>query len=115
MPTARTQLDRAMTEAAWMRVLIKAARDAGWLCFHAWTAVHSEAGYPDLTLVRGGRVMWIETKREGLQLTGRQRAWCDALRGAGCEVYAPCWPSHADEVYAALGYRDDMDWDGGHL
>jgi hypothetical protein len=67
-----------------LRVLSEAL---GWLYYHTWRSVHSAAGYPDTTLVRGHRLAFAELKREGEQPTEAQETWLSGLRKASVEVY----------------------------
>lgn len=53
----------------------------------------SGKGFPDLTMVRTGRLVFIELKRELGKLGDEQVAWIDDLIAAGQEVHV--WrPSH---------------------
>jgi hypothetical protein len=40
------------------------------------------SGFPDLVLARGGRVLFLELKREGAQARADQLAWVNAINGA---------------------------------
>lgn len=78
------------TEAACQRTIIDAAMLAGWRV-HAQrtartgsggyaTAIQGHQGFPDLVLVKGTTLLFVELKRDK---TGRmgpgQQEWCDAL------------------------------------
>ena len=101
---ARAMVDAASSEADWQRDVVDVAHSLGWMVYHTRFSVGSQSGYPDLTLCRE-RVVFIELKREGRPLTDAQQAWAERLRAAGTEVYAPCYPSDADALYAALAAR----------
>ena len=103
-----------LTEAQMQASIIETARDFGWLCFHAHDSRRSEPGYPDLTLVRPPRLLFIEVKTADGRLSkghwnkGRTRwlpgqdTWRDALvQCPGVEYYL-CRPSNLADVYAAL-------------
>lgn len=63
---------------------------AGWLGFHVYhthDSRHSTAGYPDLTLVKPGRFIMVELKRETGRLSAAQQVWLDELAAAGVETY----------------------------
>lgn len=80
------------------------ARLCGWRLAHfraAWTkdgwrtAMSGDVGYPDLTMCRGGRLVFAELKAVGGRLGDEQVVWLDALRETPAEVYLwrpPDWP-----------------------
>jgi hypothetical protein len=95
--------DRAMPEAKLQqRVLYRCRRD-GWLVMHVprggagknaqgtgvqWRSQGgSGKGFPDLTMVRDGRLVFAELKRELSYPDADQQAWLEALREAGQEVH----------------------------
>jgi len=68
------------TERQFLQDVTDLARLLGWRAFHAWLAIKSDAGYPDLTLVRARpgeppRIIFAELKRDGAEPTDRQRGW----------------------------------------
>lgn len=99
-----------ISESAFQDRLIAEARLRGWLVAHfrpgrtatGWrTPVQGDAGFPDLVLVRGGRLIWAELKSEKGKLSEKQEKWIRALRECGCEVHI--WrPSSISDVEAAL-------------
>jgi hypothetical protein len=55
-----------------------------------------DVGYPDLTLVRGGRMVFAELKAQDGRLSAEQTAWLDALKQTKAEVYVwkpSDWPT----------------------
>lgn len=80
-----------VTEAQWQRTVIEAARAFGWRCAHfrpaqteqGWrTPVEADgAGWPDLVMVRGPRLIFAELKSDKGTASPEQVAWLDALRG----------------------------------
>lgn len=97
---------------AFERKIINLARLNGWRVAHfrkvkdpktgGWrTPVGADgAGFPDLTLARGGRVVFAELKAGG-DLSKDQRAWRDAIRGGATEWYL--WtPADEDAIIALL-------------
>lgn len=52
----------------------------GWLIFHPFDSRRSEAGYPDLTMVRDGRIVFAELKTDTGRVSKAQRRWLDALK-----------------------------------
>lgn len=81
-------LDRAMSEADLQQTVIEMARVYGWLVAHfrpartakGWrTAIEGDAGFPDLVLVRDGRVLFVELKQENGKPSAAQGRWLSEL------------------------------------
>jgi hypothetical protein len=74
----------------------KTAKLYGWLCYHHYDSRQSVGkGFPDLVLLREGRLLVAELKRQGRKPTTAQREWLDAFAAAGVEthVWKPSdWP-----------------------
>ena len=73
-----------MTEAELKRKVVAMAHDAGWLVFSLpmiknTRPVVGADGYPDLTLARLGRVVFIELKKEDGVLSPAQMRWLREL------------------------------------
>ena len=91
-----------VSEKVFVQQVIGVADSLGWLCYHTWRSDHSEAGYPDLTMVKGDRLIFAELKAEGKKPEPEQRRWLDALSTATREVYI--WvPSDYDRIVRLLG------------
>ena len=81
--------------------MVRYARLMGWRTYHTYDGRRSDAGFPDLVLVRRPRVVWAELKAERGKTTDDQRAWLDELRACGQEVHI--WrPSHWRAIEEAL-------------
>jgi hypothetical protein len=88
-----------MNEAAWQQQVVDLARLTRWLVHHTrparradgtWsTPIQGDPGFPDLVMIRGSRVLWVELKSDTGRLTTDQMAWRDRLLLAGQEWY--CW------------------------
>jgi len=70
---------RDTSEAVFQGRVIKIAEAAGWMCYHTYDSRRCRPGYPDVTLVRGGRLIFAELKRENGKLRPEQVEWIDAL------------------------------------
>src|SRR5919109_3207021 len=89
----------AMTERQFQDHIQEIAAWSGWRqVYHTHNSIHSPAGFPDLVLVRKGRLIFAELKTDGGRLTAEQVAWLEELRGvAAVETYV--WrPSDIDEI-----------------
>ena len=68
-----------VTEAAFQRAVIELAEMNGWRCYHTHDSRKSPPGFPDLTMVRNGQLVFAEMKREDGAPTDEQRAWLIGL------------------------------------
>jgi hypothetical protein len=106
---------RSVTESEWQEQVIELAHALGWRVAHfrpartahGWrTPVAGDgAGFPDLLLLRGFRIIAAELKREGKRgtVTAEQQAWLDAFGAAGIEAHV--WtPGQIDEIVAELSH-----------
>lgn len=63
--------------------MLTAAREAaawgGWACYHTHDSRGSEPGFPDLILVREGRMIAAELKGDKGRVSEEQTAWIAAL------------------------------------
>ncbi len=86
-----------MTERELQDAIIEVAKLTGWMVYHTWRSDHSPAGFPDLVLVRDGRLIFAELKSAKGKLTVNQRQWLRALERAGQEVYV-WYPADLDDA-----------------
>ena len=95
---------RSDLESAWHREVCDIARSLGWAYYHTVNPRKSNAGFPDLVLVRE-RIIFAELKREkGGRVSEAQQDWFDLLTLAGAECYI--WkPSDRDMVDRVLSVR----------
>jgi hypothetical protein len=100
-----------MKESEFTTMVLDLARYHGWRTLHlrpartdsGWrTAVQGDGvGWPDLYMVRGGRVVAAELKVGRRQLTPEQTAWLTALGQTGAEVHV-WWPKDWDLIEKVL-------------
>ncbi len=77
--------------------LIRESRRRGVLCVKL--APRSLRGWPDRTLLSGGRVCFVETKRpKGGRLSPQQRFWLSLLREEGFECHVCSTVAEAAEI-----------------
>ncbi|MHB8324792.1 MAG: VRR-NUC domain-containing protein [Candidatus Dormibacteria bacterium] len=96
-----------MHEDELLRSVVSLAQFHGWLSYHTWNSRHSASGFPDLVMVRLGRLLFVELKSEHGKLTAPQQAWGAALtqaEGAGAVAYRVWRPGDliSGSVEAAL-------------
>ena len=97
-----TTTTRPQTEAQFQQAVIDYAKLMGWRVFHAFDSRRSEPGFPDLTMVRNGRLIFVELKRDIGRLTKSQARWGADLMD--CEgVLWECWrPLNWPEIEETL-------------
>ncbi len=97
------------SEASFQSAVLELADLSGWRWYHTHDSRRSAAGFPDLVLVRGDRLIFAELKTERGRVSEAQRAWLDdltavALACSGVEVYI--WrPSHWPHIARVLSRR----------
>lgn len=101
------------SEKQWQQTVIEIAQRFGWRVAHFRTsrtgsggyatAVQADgAGYPDLTLTRGTRLLFVELKTDKGRLSPEQAAWLTALSTAAPGCVAVWRPRDWAEVEQAL-------------
>lgn len=75
-----------ITEAQFMLQVISLAKLHRWMVYHTHDSRRSQAGFPDLVLVRE-RVLWLEVKTDRGRIRPEQQIWLDALNAAGQEAW----------------------------
>ena len=76
-----------MTERQLQDAVVELARLLGWRLFHTFDSRKSEAGFPDLCLVRRGRLIFAELKTEVGVASQSQTAWLEDLSRTPAEVF----------------------------
>jgi len=91
-----------VTEKQLQSDIIRIAKRCGWKVYHTHDSRRSEFGFPDLTMVRRGRLIFAELKRELGKPTPEQSEWLEALSMVlGAEVYI--WrPQDIQEIEGVL-------------
>jgi hypothetical protein len=101
-----------VTEAQFQKWVLQLAKLRGWRVAHFRTAQTTKGaymtpvaadgkGFPDLVLVRNGRLVFAELKAEKGRLGPDQKDWIDAISGCGIEMYL--WkPADANTIEEAL-------------
>jgi len=76
-----------MTEAQLQAAIVAMARHLGWRIYHTRNSIGSDAGWPDLALVRGSRLVLAELKTAKGRLSPFQERWLEALEATPAEVF----------------------------
>jgi hypothetical protein len=76
-----------VTEAELQAAIVELAQLLGWRVYHTHDSRHSAAGFPDLVLVRGRRLVFAELKTGRRRVTEEQARWLAALGEAGVETH----------------------------
>lgn len=83
LTSAQLVLAKAMSENEFLAAVREMAKFRGWLTYHTRRSKGSEAGFPDLVLVRRDRLLWRELKTQTGVVSKDQKAWIRALLMAG--------------------------------
>ena len=76
-----------LTEKEFQSQVVTLARILGWLVYHPYDSRRSEPGFPDLTMVRAGRLIFAELKSETGKVTLAQKDWARELELSDAEYY----------------------------
>lgn len=95
------------TEAEFQAQVIEMARLFGWEVYHTHNSQRSTSkGFPDLVLIKSGRLIFAELKNRKGKVTTEQNWWLDQLKlvaqaNSTIEVYL--WrPTHWDECLKVI-------------
>jgi hypothetical protein len=94
-------------EAQLQSAVLDVAERYGFLVYHTHDSRRSQPGFPDLTMVKGRRVLFVELKQSGKYPTPEQRKWLRALYQAGQEVGLWYPQDLQGNVVRVLGPRQD--------
>lgn len=67
------------SEKSFLQAVRELARALGYLEYHTQNSRHSTAGFPDLILLRGTRLIVAELKTDKGRITPAQEAWLQAF------------------------------------
>ncbi len=101
-PSPRAVVAAAMSEDEFQAQIVALAEATNWLCYHTHDSRRSQPGFPDLVLVRGSAVLFLEVKAEKGKLSPAQLEWMVGLKQAQYVHAATVRPSDWDEVERLL-------------
>ena len=81
------KLDLNCLESELQSKVKKLARTLQWRIYHNPDSIRCEAGFPDLVLVRHGRLIFAELKRQKGELSSDQELWLKDLSCSGVEIW----------------------------
>lgn len=90
-----------ISERDFMQLVIDLATTFGWEHYHTLRSQGSDAGFPDLVLLRPPKVLFVALKRRDGKLTWAQRVWGDTLTACRCD-YRVWRPGDWEEIDATL-------------
>jgi hypothetical protein len=76
-----------LLEKDFQRTVLELAELRRWLCYHTYDSRRSQAGFPDLVLVRRGRLIFAELKTDVGRVSDPQQEWLKALDSTAAEVH----------------------------
>lgn len=108
--TTSTEVRTRVTERQFQDAVVEMAQAFGWRHYHTYDSRRSTPGFPDLVLVRDGRMIIAELKSEKGRETKQQTAWLDDLTKVadGCpfSMEVRLWrPSDMEEIERTLRTR----------
>lgn len=75
------------SEAQFELTIVQYAQLMGWFVYHTRNSKGSVAGFPDLVMARGERLVFVELKRENGKLSRPQTEWLARLDQTPAEVH----------------------------
>jgi hypothetical protein len=99
---------KTVTEKRFMAAVVAFAALHKWKVFHPFDSRKSAPGWPDLALVRGGRLVLAELKTESERVSSAQAEWLERLRAVAANsagaVTVHLWtPAAWGEIEHVLG------------
>ena len=77
---------RIVSEKDFQGAVITLARYNGWKVMHPYSSFRTTPGFPDLTMVRDGRLIFAELKTNTGRLSPAQKEWGQLLRKVALET-----------------------------
>lgn len=101
-PRRRPSVRFRQSEASFQTQVLRLAKLLGYRAYHTFDSRHSEEGFPDLVLLKPGRLLIVaELKAEDGDLAPEQEVWLHAFRAAGALAYV--WrPRDWSEIVSTL-------------
>jgi hypothetical protein len=81
------------TERQFERAVVEYAELRGWMVYHTFDSRRSNPGFPDLVMVRDGKLVFAELKSQNGRVSRSQGDWLEALDGVAG------WPIDKVDVF----------------
>src|SRR4030095_3661937 len=91
-----------VTEKALQQTIVAAAKLLNWRCYHTYDSRKSQPGFPDLCLVKGKSLLFIECKTSSGKLTQKQGDWLVALQAVPGVLVHVARPNDLDSILEIL-------------
>jgi hypothetical protein len=75
----RSPIYPSIPESDFLAAVTELAGLAGWLVYHTYDSRRSQAGFPDLVLVRGDKLIFAELKTDKGTVRDAQIVWLNTL------------------------------------
>lgn len=100
MNESQAVIAKSISEKQLSQHVVNLAKQRGWLVarWPTWRATGTDAGAPDLLMVRGGKVLLVELKSSSGRLSEAQQAWLEAAGGRMVVWTAEDWLAGACDV-----------------
>lgn len=83
------------SEKEFQENVVALAKTLGYMVYHPYDSRRSTPGYPDLTLVKGRRLIMAELKTATGKVSAHQQEWIDALGQVDGQLQVVVWrPEH---------------------
>jgi hypothetical protein len=92
----------AQTHAEFQAAVVELAESLGWKVYHTYDSRRSNRGWPDLALVRGATMLFLELKTEKGTASDEQEAWIVRLKNVKFVHADVVRPSHWDQLVDIL-------------
>lgn len=110
MTTIRKPPPETASETEFQRWIIDTAKRCGWRYSHTYRALMQDGqwrttcstGWPDLVLVRGPRIVFMEVKAKTGRIDPAQDAWLDTLAEIPCAEVWVVDPTMSADVLRTL-------------
>ncbi len=94
-----------MSEKDFQRQVLDLAKAEGWMAYHTNDSRRSHPGFPDLVLLRGPQLIFLELKSEKGKLSPTQVSWIRRLDAVKRVEAAVARPSNWPDIERALTSR----------
>ena len=91
-----------LSEKKYQAMVLKTARELGWLVYHTYDSRRSQEGFPDLVMVKPPHVLFVELKSADGERDVDQLEWGDNLERCDQVEYRENKPAQWDELVELL-------------